>query len=834
MDPSGHDLVNLLREKIVFMFSYFAVHPGAFEDETDWAYKDFKALTKHWALCLQNQPLAFVKADISELLMQWVGFLRSQAKVVPDAIAKNCLMFIARTLSVRSFQRLPPTPEPIQAEGHRQLGVFSERVPVSDLITLTMDLHLRLKPNEIVEWLRDPEQSVGGPCVGSEMRGAVETLFEVFRQPSKVGPSPFEQGARTAIIAMLDNAFATLPEIANNEQALVNMDALLTVVEMMHPILITHMQLDQFLQQFVPFLTSPQGPLNVESHLTIIAVRIASIIQAWGQGIKHGTVAGVFDILVQMLKAPSLALRIQAVTAVRAMLDHHLDSDALSARLVPFLDSCLGMLRDVKSPEAQWSCLNLIEVLISEEARSGRYEISRPVLDQLVVLWGSEDSEQLVRHGILDVLKAVLLMSCPSRNEKRVPLSDAILDVSLTIIEQVLRPQIGDPCSPNTSPSKCHTNGTNSGVSDNLSRESPDKPRNLSEDAMTLLLSILRVVDGSKDVHRVLPFLVPLLAYIERQDDRSLESVELDVLLEYLAVCVSPTLNAASVSQDPPVPLDAAARSLTDWCKRAFNVSEPGTSNSQKICFRVLVFLLADCSPEVIENCIAPIASSLVSLWITNASKDPPMFPAYVQVPLLLAFGLRFPQAFLDAVVKSGASAFLAVEKLLDARKFFRVSAFRFGLVYLALELLERIAAAGAVSPSASPSAGSVTGAHLLSVLEDLVANLGKQSILSEVLMAIQGNRSKVPKAVRFQRMISVCAVPESRHGDQHLVQWVSMKIIHVLPVMGQAFSFSPDEVVQQSSNSIQMLLRETASPASKNRMTSLSMSPSSGYVERG
>jgi hypothetical protein len=51
---------------------------------------------------------------------------------------------------------------------------------------------------------------------------------------------------------------------------------------------------------------------------------------------------------------------------------------------------------------------------------------------------------------------------------------------------------------------------------------------------------------------------------------------------------------------------------------------------------------------------------------------------------------------------------------------------------------------------------------------------------------------------------------------------------------MGQAFSFSPDEVVQQSSKSIQMLLRETASPASKNRMTSLSMSPSSGYVERG
>ena len=826
-DPSGHDLINFVRDKVVFMFSLLAANPEAFQNESGWLYKDFKALTKHWAVCLQNQPMSFVKADISELLMQWIGFLRSHAKIVPDAIAKSCLVFVARILSVRGFQRLPADPDPIQVEGHRQLGVFSSRVQVSDLITLTMDLNLRLKPHEIVEWLRDPEESINGPCVGSEMRAAVETLFDALRQQA------FVQSTRAAVMSMMDHGFAILPEIMTNQQVVVDVDALLTVVEMMHPVLVPAMQFDAFLQQFVPFLTSPQGPLNVESHLTIIAVRLASIIQVWAQAIKHETVAGVFDILVQMLKAPSHALRIQALTAVRAMLDHHLDSDALPSRQVSFLDSCIAMLRDVKAPEVQWNCLNLIEVLISEEARSGRYEISRPVLDQLIVLWGSPDSEQLVRHGILDVLKAVLLMSCPSRNEKRVPLSDAILDVSLSIIEEVLRPQIGDPCSPSNSPSTRPSFRSNSGLDDG-SVDPCDRPRNLSEDAMTLLLSILRVVNGTADVHRILPFLVPLLAYLERQDDRSLESVELDVLLEYLAVCVSPTLSVTATVQDPPVPLDACARSLTAWCTRAFNVNEPGTSSSQKVCFRVLVFLIADCNNELIESCIAPIASSLVGLWITNASKDPPMFPAYVQVPLLLAFGLRFPQAFLDAVIKSGASPFLAVEKLLDARKFFRVSAFRFGVVYLALELLERIAAAGVASPSASPSAGSVTGAHLLAVLEDLVTNLGKQSLLSEMLMAIQGHRSKVPKAVRLQRMVSVCSVPESRHGDQHLVQWISIKIIHVLPIMGQAFQFSPDEVVQQSSRDIQALLQETASPASKGRLASLSMSPSSGYVERG
>ena len=95
--------------------------------------------------------------------------------------------------------------------------------------------------------------------------------------------------------------------------------------------------------------------------------------------------------------------------------------------------------------------------------------------------------------------------------------------------------------------------------------------------------------------------------------------------------------------------------------------------------------------------------------------------------------------------------------------------------------------------------------------------------------MAIQGHRSKVPKAVRLQRMVSLCAVPESRHGDQFLVKWITTKIIQVLPVIGAAFQFNPDDIVRQSSPQMQTLLIETASPSSQDRVTS---SPG-GYVQR-
>ena len=85
--------------------------PDLFQDENGWVCKDFKALTKHWVICLQNHPLAFVKVDICDILLQFIDFLRTFSSRLPEPIAKACVLFIARALSVRTFQRLPPNPK---------------------------------------------------------------------------------------------------------------------------------------------------------------------------------------------------------------------------------------------------------------------------------------------------------------------------------------------------------------------------------------------------------------------------------------------------------------------------------------------------------------------------------------------------------------------------------------------------------------------------------------------------------------------------------------------------------------------------------------------------
>ena len=66
----------------------------------------------------------------------------------------------------------------------------------------------------------------------------------------------------------------------------------------------------------------------------------------------------------------------------------------------------------------------------------------------------------------------------------------------------------------------------------------------------------------------------------------------------------------------------------------------------------------------------------------------------------------------------------------------------------------------------------------MIEVFEDLCSTVGQDNVVSQIMFAIQGHRSKVPKPLRFQRTYSQIAVPESRFGEEHLVRWLAVKYV--------------------------------------------------------
>lgn len=75
-----------------------------------------------------------------------------------------------------------------------------------------------------------------------------------------------------------------------------------------------------------------------------------------------------------------------------------------------------------------------MNLFLVEEAESGRYEATERTMKQLLELWQRpEEGEYLIRHAILDVLRALVLMSCRSRSP-RLALSPPLLSSCLTVI----------------------------------------------------------------------------------------------------------------------------------------------------------------------------------------------------------------------------------------------------------------------------------------------------------------------------------------------------------------------------------------------------------------
>merc|ERR1719502_2559446 len=121
------------------------------------------------------------------------------------------------------------------------------------------------------------------------------------------------------------------------------------------------------------------------------------------------------------------------------MIDRWSDHDAWVQVQSQMIDMLLLLLKALSTPESQWRCLNLVHLFLCEEAEGGRYEANERHLSQLLVLWRRpEESELLICHALLDVLRALVLMSCRSK-KPRLQLSGPLLSCCLEVISDCFK-----------------------------------------------------------------------------------------------------------------------------------------------------------------------------------------------------------------------------------------------------------------------------------------------------------------------------------------------------------------------------------------------------------
>ncbi|CAJ1355268.1 unnamed protein product, partial [Effrenium voratum] len=214
-------------------------------------------------------------------------------------------------------------------------------------------------------------------------------------------------------------------------------------------------------------------------------------------------------------------------------MDRFSDHEAWSQVQGSLIDSCLALLSVVKMPEVQWRCLNLIHLFLVEEAESGRYQVTARTMDQLLSLWRRpEDGEMLIRHALLDVLRALVLMSCRSRSP-RLALSPPLLSCCLTVISDCYAAHRGggqaQPAGGGSPALQANAEAAAGALGDQGSATG-----SLFDSGSVLFLGVLRTVDVEQAAP-LMPFFPKLLAQQAALGGPPPEWT-MDILLEYCAL----------------------------------------------------------------------------------------------------------------------------------------------------------------------------------------------------------------------------------------------------------------------------------------------------------
>eukprot|EP00439_Symbiodinium_sp_Y106_P041830 s3732_g5.t1 len=653
---------------------------GCSGDAGPFFLKNLKSVLKWWALLFHAHPLAFARANVSTVLHTSVEVLRTLTGLqVPlelrpwlEGLLRSSLLMLAHGFNTVSIRQGPQAKQQTLAQEaaaacHSQFGDFVRSHGLGDLCELACRAALRLTEEEVQAWLEDPEDQLLGPQCQTELHQAgIRALGQpplqqpLIEQPGN--PKSCESDKQHIAKRMqelrsfgppkgqlLRDFSGNLKEEIAQPPSLNDAfdDMFLSLLAFCQSQLKPHLQFSVMLGFFGPIanLVPHLGP---QAPGILLPVRLCVVIRAWASEIPENALVSVVQLLQGFLRSESpKAVRLAALSPLRAMLDRFSDSEAWTEVQGALIDSCLALLYIVQAPEVQWRCLNLIHLFLVEEAESGRYQATEKTLEQLVALWRRpEEGELLIRHALLDVLRALVLMSDRTRSP-RLSLSPPLLSCCLTVISDCYAAHRGP-----SSPQRSGYEATAALQADAESAagalgDAGSATATLFDSGSVLFLGVLRTVDVEQAAP-LMPFFPKLLAQQTALGGRPPEWT-MDILLEYCALHCSGGAAAHLVQFYP---------ALLQICQSQLNL--PDQSRTTDMCLQLLQLLVAHAPTAEALAKAREVAAPLLRLWVTTASIDAGTTKSAFAYPITTFLGLigawhaSHPRDFLEQATAVG------------------------------------------------------------------------------------------------------------------------------------------------------------------------------------
>lgn len=764
--PQGPELVVLVKDRILFLINVLKAHP-VLVTKCPYFAKNVKSAFKWLTILLHGHPLSFTQADLGAVLASAVDVLQMFASRPRQGLhvelqLRESLVKSSMTMLTHAFNSLVFRQGPQQGHQgcsleaaqscHAQFSEFTRRIGIGRLCELGAAVALEMPAEEVQEWLSDPEDQVLGPGAMTELRVAGEAFVKAMATDQRYADDLVKY-----IAQRMHDELSRPPTTADSYEDVARKDAFLSLLSLCQPQLKQHLSFEQLMVYASPVVAlATQAPK--QSQCVLLPVRLCAVIKAWCTDAEMCPWVGPILGLLQtfMREDCPKAVRLAAVMGpLRAIIGRFPDHEALSQVQGQLIDGCLALLSELKAPEVQWRCLHLVHTFLCEEAENGQYQATDHVLQRLLLLWRQpSDGEYLIRLALLDVLRAVVLMSCRSRKSRH-SLSPALLNCALSAVSDCYSQH-----QPNPPPTDNQglANGAESAA---LLLDATSAASSLGDQGCAsatvfdsgclLFIGILRTVDAAQSVP-ILHFFPQLLANNLRlaAKNPALYDGAMDILLEYFALCVELNPNAQE--------LQPHFGSVLELCRGCIQ-SAPKGRNSE-VSFALLQIMLAHAATAETLSQLRGLLVQLLNYFIENFNPNAPVgnfdYPLQALLQVFCTWHSWHPQDFLQNVVGAGRTDRCAALLVAGCRKT-RPLATRATAVLAAALALASGGCGGAV-------ADGEIWREMLAATSDLLTTSqrsGTSVLLVQMLQAMKSSlATKLPAPTRSSAEIQACQLP--------------------------------------------------------------------------
>mmetsp|Transcript_64918 Transcript_64918/g.155056 ORF Transcript_64918/g.155056 Transcript_64918/m.155056 type:complete len:1054 (-) Transcript_64918:10-3171(-) len=813
-EPQGPSMVLLAKEKVDFLLQMLRQAPQLLSSCAFYV-KNLKAGVKWWGLLLSLHPLAFAQADIATVLSQCVEILKEHqalraglnATAPWESLMQRCLEMLACAFCTHAFWEGPqprhasenPELAQLMKRCYDQFQNFVQQQTIARLADLTCTVALQLHVDDLQAWLEEPESELQGPGSQTELRSAGENLIR------SLAIKPFEPRIVEYVAKRCHDELAVVPTLNDSIEVIVRKDTLLALFTLLQAQLKGHLPFQQLMAIFMPVANlTPEMPAN--SMATLLVLRICLALKTWVDEIPNDAVLPVLQILLSFLQeGRPKAVRLAALAPVQAVFKKFSDHEAWAQMQSPTIDACLTLLSALQEPESQWRCLHLVQLCLCEEATSGGYEATDRSLQRMLALWRQpEGSELLICHALLDVMRALVLMSCWTR-KPRAKLSAPLLSTCLTMISDCFTNlgRFGAPVSCPDSMSAALAADAAQAASSLGDRGGAAST--VFDSGLLLFLAVLRVVELDQAT-QMLGLFPQLLGQAVSQPVDAMQDSTLEILLEFSVLHILSGFGGNASQLNEQLGL------MVQLCRRCLETSTEQKNYEQS--FRILQLVLAcPLQPAVLQPALE-LAEKLLHVWIQAqaAGATALKYAPSLLVAVFCSWQNNHKQHFLERVKAAAPDTTRLATLLLSQSRSLRPLSMRVAALSTALALVE--------------STGGSSGEFWQTFMQhchDLVLLARKRNAgVPDLAVFLNAMRSKLsvplPAPVRVNAELQCAVLPNSLHAGLRAadtpcketvpVEWLFRHLAQLLQQLAAAQLVNASAVLAVASPEVQEAIR--------------------------